>query len=98
MQNAFEDESRKLKALFASVKHSKAVERNSFQNALKASSAQMSKKLNDRANLKQESYKEKSPLQNEDFENLLEGNSFDVLIILSKYCQNTKTIKIAYTF
>ena len=80
------------------MKHSKEYERNSLKNALQASSAEMSKKLNDRANLTQESYKEKSTLENEDFENLFEENSFDVFIILSRCCWEIDITKITYSF
>ena len=58
----------------------------------------MSKKLNDRANLTQESYKKKSTLENQDFENIFEENSFDVFIILNKCCWKIDNAKITYSF
>ena len=58
----------------------------------------MSKKLNDRANLTQESYKEKSTLENQDFENLFEENSFDVFIVWNKCCWKINNAKTTYSF
>ena len=80
------------------ITHPKECERNSLENVLKASSAEMSKKLNDRANLTQESYKENSTLENQDFQNLFEENSFDVFIILSRCCWEIDNEKTTYSF
>ena len=98
LRNACAYEKRKIKAFISVMKHSKEYERNSLKDALKASSAEMSKKLNDRANLTQESYKEKSTLENQDFQNLFEENSFDVFIILSRCCWEIDITKITYSF
>ena len=70
--------------MISAAKHGKKYDRKSLENHREASSAEMSKKLNDRANFKQESYKEKSTLQNQDFENLLEETLSNVFIIVNK--------------
>ena len=46
----------------------------------------MSKKLNDRANLTQELYKENSSRQNQEFKNVLQENSSDVSRIITNHC------------
>ena len=73
-----------IEALSSEIKHHLGVEINQPKNAPEGSSAEMSQKLNDRANFWQESYKEKSALQNQDLKNILSQISEYVKIMTHK--------------